>query len=279
MPLPEEANESGSAESSTNKKHYYRLELWRDQLSDFCREFVGSDENAAAPVLIGNSVGSLTCLMAAAGPVRARGVVLLNTAGALNNKGVVSDWRIVLALPIFLLVDLLLSIRPIARALFDRVRDPESLSNVLKAAYGDEKGGEAVDDELVRLIAAPATRPGALDVFVDVVTSPHYGPKPWDLVPEIRARGTSLLVAWGTEDKLTPVDGPVGKYFRALGEEEAGEGGVTFALLDGHGHCPHDDPRPTLAKEHLLPWLERLPVKGVACEEEEAVAAVRGAAS
>jgi pimeloyl-ACP methyl ester carboxylesterase len=297
MPLPSEGDDG---------KHFYRLELWRDQIADFCREFVGGGEEeeegggqGQGPVLVGNSVGSLACLMAAAGPVRARGVVLLNTAGALNNKGVVSDWRIVLAYPIFLLVDLLLSVRPVARALFDNVRDPETLANVLKAAYGDDAGAGAVDDELVDLIAAPAARPNALDVFVDVVTSPHFGPKPWDLVPLIRERGTPLLVAWGTEDKLTPLDGPVGRYFRALadggggdgsGEQEEGgkgqrekEGGseVTFALLEGHGHCPHDDPRPTLAREHLLPWLAALPGGGgggEGCEEEGAAAAMQQAA-
>ena len=271
MPLPSSAAEDGSG-------HFYRLELWRDQIADFCGEFCGGGGGdggeGARPVLVGNSVGSLSCLMAAAGPVRAKGVVLLNTAGALNNKGVVSDWRVALAYPIFLLVDLLLSVRPVARALFDGVRDPANLAGVLKGAYGDEEGAGGVDDELVALVAGPAGREGALDVFVDVVTSPHYGPKPWDLVPELKRRGTPLLVAWGTEDKLTPVDGPVGRYFKELAaqeEEEAkragggggggggGPRGVTFALLPGHGHCPHDDPRPTLARDHLLPWLASLP--------------------
>jgi pimeloyl-ACP methyl ester carboxylesterase len=286
MPLPQDVSEDGSS-------HFYRLELWRDQLADFCREFCGSgaedggDEggdgssdsttNRPGPVLIGNSVGSLTCLMAAAGPVRASGVVLLNTAGALNNKGVVSDWRIVLAYPIFLLVDLLLSIRPVARALFDNVRDPTTLAGVLKGAYGDARGGEAVDDELLALIAGPATRDGALDVFVDVVTSPHHGPKPWDLVPELQKRNTPILVAWGTEDRLTPVDGPVGRYFRALGEEGEEKTGVRFALLEGHGHCPHDDPRPTLAQEHLLPWLDELRKGGDKAEEAEKAAATTAA--
>lgn len=51
---------------------------------------------------------------------RAAGTVLLNSAGAMNNKGVVGDWRIVLVYPIFLLIDLLLSIRPVAAYLFDR---------------------------------------------------------------------------------------------------------------------------------------------------------------
>jgi hypothetical protein len=48
---------------------------------------------------------------------------------------VISDWRIVLALPLFWLIDLLLSIRPIARALFDNVRDRATLAKVLQGVY------------------------------------------------------------------------------------------------------------------------------------------------
>lgn len=73
-------------------------------------------------VLVGNSIGSLACLMvSAASPAgRVAGTVLLNSAGAMNNKGVLGDWRIVLIYPIFLLIDLLLSIKPIAEFLFNR---------------------------------------------------------------------------------------------------------------------------------------------------------------
>ena len=52
-----------------------------------------------------------------------------------NNKGVVSDWRIVLALPLFWLIDLLLSIRPVAQRLFDNVRDRPTLQKVLEGVY------------------------------------------------------------------------------------------------------------------------------------------------
>jgi hypothetical protein len=47
----------------------------------------------------------------------------------------VSDWRIVAALPLLWLIDLLLSIRPVARALFDSVRDKQTLAKVLKGVY------------------------------------------------------------------------------------------------------------------------------------------------
>lgn len=57
-----------------------------------------------------------------------------------NNKGVVSDWRIALALPLFWIIDLLLSIRPIAQALFNNVRDREVLTKVLRGVYRCAQG-------------------------------------------------------------------------------------------------------------------------------------------
>ena len=42
--------------------------------------------------------------VAASSPSAVRGLVLLNSAGAMNNKGVLEDWRIVMALPLLLLV-------------------------------------------------------------------------------------------------------------------------------------------------------------------------------
>ncbi len=68
-------------------------------------------------------------------PGSVAGLSLLNSSGAMNNKGVVSDWRIILALPLFWLIDLLLSVRPVARALFDNVRDRETLGKVLQGVY------------------------------------------------------------------------------------------------------------------------------------------------
>jgi hypothetical protein len=85
----------------------------------------------------------------------------------MNNKGVLTDWRAKLLYPVLKLIDLLLSVRPVAAYLFDRVRDRANLEAVLKAVYANDA---AVDDELVDIIASPADDPAALDVFVSVIT-------------------------------------------------------------------------------------------------------------
>eukprot|EP00877_Chromochloris_zofingiensis_P001857 jgi/Chrzof1/11672/Cz06g04170.t1_PPH3 len=223
----------------------YTIELWAELIDAFLAEFM----DGKPAVLVGNSVGSLCCLTAAAkaAPHQVRGLVLLNAAGAMNNKGVVSDWRIIAAYPIFLLIDLLLSTRSIARPLFDNFRQKETLQKVLLGVY---KNAAAVDDELVEIIHRPSCDANALDVFVSVITGPP-GPKPWDLILKIQA---PIFIAWGDTDPFTPLDGPVGIYMRDLATTRPN---TTFALLKDVGHCPQDD-RPELLHTELLPWLEKL---------------------
>ncbi|WIA13226.1 hypothetical protein OEZ85_006818 [Tetradesmus obliquus] len=222
----------------------YTIELWAELIVDFMAEFMPG----TPAVIVGNSIGSLSCLTAAAAAPEGQlaGLVLLNSAGAMNNKGVINDWRIVLALPLLLLIDFLLKTPPIARALFDALAQPETIRKVLGGVYVDKA---AVDDELVDIILAPAFTPNALDVFVSVITGPA-GPKPWDLLPKVSC---PLFVAWGDTDPFTPIDGPVGKYFLDLSSSRPN---TQFAVLPGVGHCPQDD-RPELLHEQLLPWLKQ----------------------
>ena len=64
------------------------MELWSAQLADFLAEVVG--ERPA--LLVGNSVGSLACLITAAEvQERVTGLVLLNCAGGMNNKAIAGE--------------------------------------------------------------------------------------------------------------------------------------------------------------------------------------------
>ncbi|XP_054783170.1 pheophytinase, chloroplastic isoform X2 [Prosopis cineraria] len=201
-------------------------------------------------VLIGNSVGSLACVIAASdsGQTLVRGLVLLNCAGGMNNKAIVDDWRIKLLLPLLWLVDFLLNQKGIASAIFERVKQRENLRDVLLSVYGNK---EYVDEELVEIIREPANDVGALDAFVSIVTGPP-GPNPVQLMPRI---SLPVLVLWGDQDPFTPIDGPVGRYFSSLSSRQAN---VKLFILEGVGHCPHDD-RPDSVHEKLLPWLASLP--------------------
>jgi len=228
----------------------YSIELWAEQLADFCKEFCAG----APPILVGNSIGSLIALQAAAtaAPGQVRGVVLLNAAGAMNNKGILNDWRILLAYPLLMLIDFLLSIPAVSGAIFKNFAQPDNIRQALKNVYSN---AESVDDELVELVHGPSLDAGAREVFVRVITGPP-GPKPFGLVAQLPA-ALPLLVLWGDQDTLTPADGPVGRFFQDLPNKRPA---TTFKFLPGVGHCLHDD-KPELVHAELLPWLERV-VKG-----------------
>nr|AYD75964.1 pheophytinase isoform 2 [Zoysia japonica]AYD75965.1 pheophytinase isoform 2 [Zoysia japonica] len=224
----------------------YTMETWAQLILDFLDEVV-----KRPVVLVGNSVGSLACVIAASEDTRGavRGLVLLNCAGGMNNKAIVDDWRIKLLLPLLWLIDFLLKQRPIASALFQRVKDRNNLKDILLSVYGNKN---AVDDDLVEIIRGPADTEGALDAFVSTVTGPP-GPSPIALMP--RLADVPVLVLWGDRDPFTPIDGPVGRFFSKLPAELPN---VTLHMLEGVGHCPHDD-RPDLVHHRLLPWLHGLP--------------------
>ncbi|KAH9726240.1 AB hydrolase-1 domain-containing protein [Citrus sinensis] len=219
----------------------YTMEGWAQLILDFLDEVVKKPT-----VLIGNSVGSLACVIAASesSQTLVQGLVLLNCAGGMNNKAIVDDWRIKLLLPLLWFIDFLLKQRPIASAIFERVKQRETLRNILLSIYANK---ESVDETLVEIIREPANEEGALDAFVSIVTGPP-GPNPVQLMPSI---SIPVLVLWGDKDPFTPLDGPVGKYFSSLPSKLSN---VKLIVLDGVGHCPHDD-RPELVHEKLLPWL------------------------
>jgi pimeloyl-ACP methyl ester carboxylesterase len=184
----------------------YSVDLWRDQVLDFVADKV--DPATGGVVLVGNSLGSLIALAAAASsPSTFAGLACLNLAGGMNSKarGLDDDWRLQLARPIFALIDFLLSIRPLARRIFDGVRSPENLKGVLQSVY---RNPAAVDDDLVDLIARPAGEAGALGAFITIITG-DPGPKPQDLLP---GWSGPLLFVWGDADPFTPLDGPVGQW-------------------------------------------------------------------
>lgn len=223
----------------------YTMEAWAQLILDFLDEVIQKPT-----VLIGNSVGSLACVIAASEATKklVQGLVLLNCAGGMNNKAIVDDWRIKLLSPLLQAVDFMLKQPKLASVIFERVKQRDNLRSILMSIYGDK---ESVDEELVEIIRGPADDEGALDAFISIVTGPP-GPNPVKLIPSI---SLPILILWGDQDPFTPLDGPVGRYFASLPSQLPN---VTLFVLEGVGHCPHDD-RPDLVHEKLLPWLARLP--------------------
>jgi len=240
----------GFGASSKPADLQFSMQVWCDQLADFVTDVVQPACGAAQGIVfVGNSIGSLSALMASAvlPDDTVRGLVLLNCAAGMNNKAVLGDWRIALAMPIFYLIDFILK-SSIGKWLFEKIRQKENIRGALTNIYASS---ESVDDELVDLFHSPSCDEGAADVFISVYTGQEAGPTPMEVLPSVKG---PMLVLWGEEDVLTPLDGPGGVFFRGLALVRPN---TEFQTLPGCGHCPHDD-RPALVNEKLLAWVGSL---------------------
>ncbi|KAH9782299.1 AB hydrolase-1 domain-containing protein [Citrus sinensis] len=114
-------------------------------------------------------------------------------------------------------------------------------------SYTMEGWAQLILDFLDEVVKKPTVLIGNSVGSVIAASGPP-GPNPVQLMPSI---SIPVLVLWGDEDPFTPLGGPVGKYFSSLPSKLSN---VKLIVLDGVGHCPHDD-SPELVHEKLLLWL------------------------
>ena len=224
----------GSAKPKPGAPILYNFETWGQQLVDFCREVVGG-----SALVIGNSVGCIVAMQAAVmAPDQIQAVALLNCSLRLlhDRRRAEQPWLKRVGTPI--LQDLL-AIRALGHGFFRLLAKPKTVRKILLQAYGNP---EAVTDELVDLLMAPATDPGAADVFI-AFTRYSQGPLPEDL---LAALPCPALVIWGEADPWEPV---------ALGRKFADYPAVQkFVSLPGVGHCPQDE-APDQVNPILQDWI------------------------
>jgi pimeloyl-ACP methyl ester carboxylesterase len=220
----------------------YNPSLWAAQQAAFLHEVV-----PGPAVLVGNSIGSQVAVVTAAEvPDRVRGLLLLNVAAGMNQRGLYDDDPQLKALkPIFLLIEWLLKKPALARFLFDAFR---SRSNVEKILREQVYMQAAVTPDLVELLMKPAEDPGALGCFVQVFTG-DPGPRPDALAPSLQC---PIQLLWGNRDQWTPVDGTVANAFKQLASDRPQQ--VRFDIINDCGHCPFDD-APEDVLRLALPWL------------------------
>lgn len=220
----------------------YNPSLWAAQQAAFLHEVV-----PAPAVLVGNSIGSQVAVVTAAeAPERVKGLLLLNVAAGMNQRGLYDDDPQLRQLkPIFLLIEWLLKKPAVARFLFDAFR---SKSNVEKILREQVYMKAEVTPDLVELLMKPAEDAGALGCFVEVFTG-EPGPRPDALAPALEC---PIQLLWGNRDQWTPVDGTVANAFKRLAQERPQQ--VRFDIIPDCGHCPFDD-APDDVLRLALPWL------------------------
>lgn len=223
-----------SAKPTPGEPIEYTFDTWGQQIVDFCREVIGSPA-----ILIGNSVGCIAVMQAAIfAPDQVIKVALLNCSLRLlhDRRRDAQPWFRRMGAP---LLQQILAIRPLGHGFFNLLAKPKTVRKILLKAYANP---DAVTDELVDILMAPATDLGAADVFL-AFTRYSQGPLPEDL---LKVLPCPALVLWGEADPWEPI---------GLGRKFADYAAVQeFITLAGVGHCPQDE-APEQVNAILKPWI------------------------
>ena len=216
----------------------YNIDLWVDQVYDFWQTFVGQPM-----ILIGNSIGSLVALVAAARhPEMAASLIMVSLPDLSAEQEMIprSIQPLVNGLKRLILNP------PLLHTLFKVVSRPKVARKWAQIAYANP---DRVTEDLVDLFLAPAQTKEAAAAFVKIMqgmTSSNFSPNIRKLLPEMQM---PMLLLWGCEDRMIP----------------PGTADVLIKLnpllelvnLEAAGHCAHHEV-PDLVNETIRNWLDLL---------------------
>ncbi len=216
----------------------YSMDVWAQQLYEFWRTVVGSPA-----ILVGNSLGSLVCLTAAAHyPEMAHGLILINLPDtAARSELVPRPLRKIISK-----VESLLAAPLLWRSLFPILRSPNVIRRWAKIAYPNPVN---LDDELVSIFSTPPQDEFAEDAFVALVESAldsNFAPPVKELLPCLEI---PILLLWGERDQM--ISPRLARSFVDLNSN------LKLVMLPNLGHCPHDE-NPEQFHEVVLPWLKAI---------------------
>jgi len=229
---------------------HYCFDLWGELVADAAQELLLAKAATASPRLhlIGNSIGAMVALTAARF-LLAKGksptqVILIDCAQrTLDDKRAAQlpGWERA-SRP---LVKTLVRQRWVIAPLFRLLAQPAFIRRVLARAY---PSGANIDDALVALLHRPSTDRGAPESFRGFVNlfNDHLAPQ---LLADLSAADPPVAVRmlWGAAD---PWEDP----------DEARSWADGFAcvqelqVLQGLGHCPHDE-APERVNPILIDWI------------------------
>lgn len=252
----------GFGASDKPKEEEYCIEMWVDLLCDFVEKMNdenggnsgnsgNSGANAQKWVVAGNSIGGLCSLgVAARLQEQIRGITLFNCAGGMTGFRY-EELPFFLKPILYFIQKVVLSPDGYGGKFFEDFKTRENVESILKSqgVYGDTTN---VDEELLEILLGPSNDDGAKEVFLKVFGGPA-GPTPESLLPEIDA---PVLALWGSADPWTPVDKGL---HPGSGLENYAKGTFDLRVLNGAGHCPHDE-APEEIHANMIPWLKQLPL-------------------
>ncbi len=221
----------GSSKAAANYSAY----LWAEQVYDFWQTFIRQPV-----VLVGNSIGSLVGLTAAATyPEMVAGLAMLSLPDiSLRQEALPKRLQ-----PLVTTLENLFASPVLLRGLFQVLRRPSIIRRWAAIAYEDKS---ALTDELIEILLAPAYDEGAARTFCllfENVRKPKFAPPARAILPNLTI---PMLLVWGLRDRMVPPSlAPILAGLNPL---------ITLVELDGAGHCPHDE-CPDYFNSILLDWL------------------------
>lgn len=223
----------GASEKATAP---YDAAFWVEQVYDFWRTFIRQPV-----VLVGNSIGSLICLAAAAKyPEMVQGMVMIS----LPDPSVREEAMPKALRPVVAAIETLFTSPWLLKPLFRIVRRPSVVRNWAAIAYANR---EAVTDELVEILTGPAQDRGSAQAFCAILksmVSARFGPSVKAVLPTLKI---PMLLLWGQQDRMIPnyLAHQFLEYNPAL----------QIIHVDNGGHCLHDE-IPEQVNQLILDWID-----------------------
>ena len=200
----------------------YCFDLWGSQITDFCNSIINSPV-----VLIGNSIGGIAALKAAELlDKNCQKTILLDCAQRTMDDKRINDKDILMNFfrPI---LKTLVRQRFISNTLFQKAANRKTIKQILSKAY---PSGNNVDDELIDILYEPSQRKnsaeafrGFINLFDDYLATNLFNSVKCD-----------IHLIWGEKDPWESLE--EAKYWKNNFSNIK-----SLDILEGIGHCPHDE--------------------------------------
>ncbi|MCX5980324.1 MAG: alpha/beta fold hydrolase [Nostocales cyanobacterium LacPavin_0920_SED1_MAG_38_18] len=214
----------------------YNVELWVEQVYDFWKTFIRQPV-----VLVGNSIGSLISIVAAANhPDMVKGIVMMSLPDPNLEQEMIPTALQPLVSGI---KSILFTSRLILKPIFYFVRRPGVLRPCARFAYANP---EAVTDELIDILAGPPQDRGSARAFralFKATTRVNFSPSIKKILPNLTI---PMLLIWGKKDRVVPPK----RANQFVGYNEK----LQLLYLEDVGHCPQDE-SPELVNQAILDWM------------------------
>jgi pimeloyl-ACP methyl ester carboxylesterase len=222
--------------SSRKPNIRYDIDLWVEQVRDFWQTFIGRPT-----ILVGNSIGSLVALVAAARyPDMAASLVMVSLPDLSAEQEMIPKPL----QPLVNGVKRAILNPPLLYTLFRFVSRPNVARKWAQIAYANP---DRVTDDLIDLFLAPAREQEAPAAFVKIMqgmTSSTFSPNIRQLLPSMQI---PMLLIWGTQDRMIPPQ--TANVLLKLNPL------LELINIEAAGHCAHDE-LPDEVNQIVRNWLD-----------------------